>query len=83
MANYALQTYTIVKGTVEDAVAALELKIETITSTKTLRLVKVLQTKDNKYMGILIFDTDTPSASPSASPSVSPSASPSSSPSAS
>lgn len=83
MANFDLQTYTIVKGRVEDVVDALETKIETITSTKTIRLLDILQTGDRQYIGVVMFDSDTPSSSPSASPSASISASPSASVSAS
>lgn len=81
MANIALQTYTIVKGRVEDVVDALEEKIETITSGKTLHYIDIIPTADRQFAGVVIFDTDTPSASPSATPSTSPSASPSASPS--
>jgi hypothetical protein len=57
MAAYSVTTYTIVKGTAEDAAAAMETKLETIDDTKTIRLAKVLKTKDGKYMVCLIYDS--------------------------
>ena len=57
MAAYLVTTYTILKGTIEDATTAMEAKIETITDTKVIRLAKILKTKDNRYMVCLIYDT--------------------------
>jgi hypothetical protein len=57
MSAYSVDTYTVVKGTIEDAAAAMETKIETITNTKTIRLAKILKTKDNQYMVCMIYDT--------------------------
>lgn len=56
MANYAVTDYTVKKGTTEDVVAALETKLETITNTKTIRLMMIIGQPDRQYMGILIYD---------------------------
>jgi hypothetical protein len=56
MAAYSVDTYTLVKGTIEDAAAAMEAKIEAITDTKVIRLAKILKTKDNQYMVCMIYD---------------------------
>ena len=57
MAAYNVTTYTAVKGTIEDATAAMETKLETVTDTKTIRLAKILKTADNNFCVVLIYDT--------------------------
>jgi hypothetical protein len=57
MAAYLVTRYTIEKGSIEDAVAAMETQLETVTDTKTVRLAKILPTASGKYMVVLVYDT--------------------------
>ncbi len=55
MANYAVTTY-VVEGPVKTVAAALETKIETIDTGKTIRL-QVIVPMGNTFAGVLQYDT--------------------------
>ena len=56
MANYAVTDFVAEAGTVNAVTALLETQLETIDNGKTVRLVKVIRTPNNKYIGVLIYD---------------------------
>lgn len=55
MGNYAVTTYAI-KGDYDVVLAALETKIETIDTGKTIRLYAVVP-RGNEFVGMLVYDT--------------------------
>lgn len=57
MANYSVTTYVTDKqNTASDAVDLLETRIETLDTSKTLRLVQVVSV-GGEYVGLAIYDT--------------------------
>ena len=59
MANYAVTTYTT-EGSAVVVAAALETRIETVDTTKTIRLYSIVQNQEpstNQCIGILVYDT--------------------------
>lgn len=54
MANYAVEKYST-QGSYIDVLSALETKLETVDSAKTIRLIRVVP-NGNSYIGVLIYD---------------------------
>ena len=55
MANYAVTTYNV-KGDYDSVMSSLETKIETIDSTKSIRVYTIVP-RGNEFAGILVYDT--------------------------
>ncbi len=56
MADYILTKFSTSVGDYDKVLAALETQLETVTSTKTIYLVKILSRGD-EYVGVLLYAT--------------------------
>lgn len=56
MANYAVTDHTTAVGSLEDVAAAMETYIETIDTTKTIRLFQIFRHSGAAFQGVVIHD---------------------------
>ena len=55
MADYEVSDF-VYRGTVEEVLAALETKLETVDTARDIRLMKVVRTQGSEWVGVLILD---------------------------
>lgn len=56
MTDYTVTTYST-QGTMDEVLAAIKAKLETINNGKTIRLLGVERTNGSTWVGFLIYDT--------------------------
>ena len=56
MANYAVTDYKTSESQLGTVIAALETKLETIDTSKTIRYIDVLPMGNGEFVGVIIYD---------------------------
>ncbi len=57
MANYAVVDFLTALGDLETVMAAMEVHIETVDNTKTIRMMSIHAVASGTFQGVIIYDT--------------------------